>query len=91
MLPTGPTHFVPEHFTGLEEVYGLVLCMLPSEFRRGEVAQKTGVVGTASVDPNDRSKGASIVAALTKFAFDGLLLAGRLLVDSGVELTCSPD
>ena len=51
--------------------------MFPCEFRRGEVAQKTEVVGAASVDPDDRSKDAPTVTTLPKFAFDGPLLVGR--------------
>ena len=63
--------------------------MFLCEFRRGEVAQKTEVVGAASVDPDDRSKDAPTMTVLTKFAFDGSLLAGRRLVGIGVEVTCS--
>ena len=63
--------------------------MFPCVFRRGEVAQKTEVVGAASVDPNDRSKDAPTVTVLTKFAFDGSLLVVRRVVDNGVEVTCS--
>ena len=54
--------------------------MFPCEFRRGEVAQKTEVVGAASVDPNERFKDAPTVTLLTKFAFGGSLLVGRLFV-----------
>ena len=61
--------------------------MFPCEFRRGEVAQKTEVVGAASVDPDDRSKYAPTVTALTKFAFDWSLLVGRCVVDNDAEVT----
>ena len=60
--------------------------MFPCEFRRGEVAQKTEVIGAASVDLNDRSKDAPTVTALTKFAFERSLLVGRRIVDNGAEL-----
>ena len=56
--------------------------MFPCEFRRGEVAQKTEVVGAASVDPDNRPKYTPTVTVLTKFAFDWSLLVGRRVVDN---------
>ena len=60
--------------------------MLPSEFRGGEVAEKTEVAGATSVDPNDRSEDAPVMAELVKFAFVGPSLVGRYFLSNGIEL-----
>ena len=86
--------FVLEHCASFEEVhirilhaYCSALCLLYSErVRSGEIAQKTEVPGATSVDPNDRSEDAPVVAVLVKFAFDAPALVGRLVVNKGVEL-----
>ena len=86
MLSPGPIDFMLEHCASLEEVLIVVLCVLPSKFRRAEVAQKTEVAGTTFVDPDDRSEDAPVVAELVKFAFDGPSLVGRCVVNNGAEL-----
>ena len=60
-----------------------------SEFRRGEIAQKTEVTGATSVDPNERSEDTPTITVLMKFAFDGSWFVGRRVVENGAEVTCS--
>ena len=64
----------------------MLLCVLPSEFRSCDVAYKTGVAGAASVDSDDGSEEAPLMAALVKFAFDGPALVGRRVVNKGFKL-----
>jgi len=63
--------------------------MFPCEFRRGEVAQKTEVVGAASVDPNDRFKDTSIVTVFQELALDWPHLIGRCVMNQGAKVNGS--
>ena len=83
-MPPGPIDLVLEHGASLEEVHVALLCVLPSEFRSGEVAQKTKIAGAASVDSDDRSdsEDAPLMAVLVKFTSDGPALVGRRVASS---------